>query len=425
MAKLHFETLQVHAGQENPDSATGARAVPIYQTSSYVFKDSEQAAARFGLTDAGQIYSRLGNPTNDVFEARVNALEGGVGALAVASGSSAIYYAVRNVVTAGDHIVSASTLYGGTLELFSNTLKEEGVETTYVKSRNPEDFEKAFKPNTKVLYFETLGNPDSSILDVDALVAVAHKHGIVVIVDNTFATPYVFRPIEHGVDVVVHSATKFIGGHGTSIGGIIVDAGLFDWDKYADKYPGLAKPNPAYHGLVFTQAAGKAAYITKIRTTLLRDTGAILAPLNSFLFLQGLETLSLRVERHISNALKVVEYLSKNPKIEHVDHPSLPDSPSHELYKKYFPNGAGSIFTIEVKGGAKEARAFIDKLKLFSQLANVADAKSLAIHPATTTHSQLTEQELLDAGIKPNTVRLSIGIEHIDDIIADLEQALA
>lgn len=425
MAKLHFETLQVHAGQENPDSATGARAVPIYQTSSYVFKDSEQAAARFGLTDAGQIYSRLGNPTNDVFEARVNALEGGVGALAVASGSSAIYYAVRNVVTAGDHIVSASTLYGGTLELFSNTLKEEGVETTYVKSRNPEDFEKAFKPNTKVLYFETLGNPDSSILDVDALVAVAHKHGIVVIVDNTFATPYVFRPIEHGVDVVVHSATKFIGGHGTSIGGIIVDAGLFDWDKYADKYPGLAKPNPAYHGLVFTQAAGKAAYVTKIRTTLLRDTGAILAPLNSFLFLQGLETLSLRVERHISNALKVVEYLSKNPKIEHVDHPSLPDSPSHELYKKYFPNGAGSIFTIEIKGGAKEARAFIDKLKLFSQLANVADAKSLAIHPATTTHSQLTEQELLDAGIKPNTVRLSIGIEHIDDIIADLEQALA
>ena len=422
--KLHFETLQVHAGQENPDSATGARAVPIYQTSSFVFKDSDQAAGRFGLTDAGAIYSRLGNPTNDVFEARMSALEGGVGALAVASGASAIAYAVQNITKAGDHIVSAQTLYGGTFELFSNTLRDFGVETTFVDGSSPANFEKAIRPNTKAVYFETLGNPDSSIIDVEAVAKIAHAHGVPVIVDNTFATPYLFRPIEHGADVVVHSATKFIGGHGTSIGGIIIDGGTFDWDAHAEKFPGLTKPNPAYHGIVFTKAAGRAAYITKIRTTLLRDTGAILSPLNSFLFLQGLETLSLRVDRHVENALKVVDFLSKHPAVEKVHHPSLKDDPSHALYERYFPHGAGSIFTFEVKGDDKKARAVIDKLTLFSLLANVADAKSLAIHPASTTHSQLTPEELLAGGIKPNTIRLSIGIEHIDDIIQDLAQAL-
>ena len=422
--KLHFETLQVHAGQENPDPATGARAVPIYQTSSFVFKDSDQAAGRFGLTDAGAIYSRLGNPTNDVFEVRMSALEGGVGALAVASGASAIAYAVQNITKAGDHMVSAQTLYGGTFEFFSNTLRDFGVETSFVDGSNPDNFEKAIRPNTKLVYFETLGNPDSSLIDVEAVAKIAHAHGIPVIVDNTFATPYLFRPIEHGADVVVHSATKFIGGHGTSIGGIIIDGGTFDWDVYADKFPGLTKPNPAYHGIVFTKAAGRAAYITKIRTTLLRDTGAILSPLNSFLFLQGLETLSLRVDRHVENALKVVDFLSKHPAVEQVHHPSLKNNPSHALYEKYFPHGAGSIFTFEVKGDDKKARNVIDKLKLFSLLANVADAKSLAIHPASTTHSQLSAEEQLAGGIKPNTIRLSIGIEHSDDIIADLEQAL-
>src|SRR5574344_3031569 len=422
--KLHFETLQVHAGQENPDPATGARAVPIYQTSSFVFKDSDQAAGRFGLTDAGAIYSRLGNPTNDVFEARMSALEGGVGALAVASGASAIAYAVQNITKAGDHIVSAQTLYGGTFELFSNTLRDFGVETTFVDGSSPANFEKAIRPNTKAVYFETLGNPDSSIIDVEAVAKIAHAHGVPVIVDNTFATPYLFRPIEHGADVVVHSATKFIGGHGTTIGGVIVDGGTFDWDAHAEKFPGIAKPNPAYHGVVFTKAAGKAAFVTKIRATLLRDTGATLNPFASFLFLQGLETLSLRVERHVSNALKVVDFLQSNPNVEHVNHPSLRDSPSHALYTKYFPEGAGSIFTFEVKGDAQRARKVVESLKLFSLLANVADVKSLAIHPASTTHSQLNEKELLAAGIHPNTIRLSIGTEYIDDIIDDLKQAL-
>lgn len=422
--KLHFETLQVHAGQEHPDPATGARAVPIYQTTSYVFKDSDEAAGRFALTNPGQIYSRLTNPTNDVFEARIAALEGGVAALAVASGAAAVTYSIQNIARSGDHIVSAQTLYGGTLELFENTLRDQGIETTFIDGSVPENFEKAIKPNTKALYFETLGNPDSSIIDVDAVVAIAHKHGIPVIVDSTFATPYLFRPIEHGVDIVVHSATKFIGGHGTTIGGIIVDSGNFDWDKYADKFPGLAKPNPAYHGIVFSKAVGKAAYVTKIRATLLRDTGATLSPFHSFLLLQGLETLSLRVEHHVSNALKVVDFLSKHKNIEKVHHPSLPNDPSHALYKKYFPQGAGSIFTFEVKGDAARARNVVESLKLFSLLANVADVKSLAIHPASTTHSQLNEEELVKAGIFPNTIRLSIGTEHIDDILDDLAQAL-
>ncbi len=422
--KLHFETLQVHAGQETPDIATGARAVPIYQTSSFVFKNSAEAAGRFALTEPGQIYSRLTNPTNDVFEARIAALEGGVATLAVASGSAAVAYAIQNIARAGDHIVSAQTLYGGTLELFENTLHDQGIETTFIDGSNPENFEKAIKPNTKAVYFETLGNPDSSIIDIEAVSAIAHKHGIPVIIDNTFATPYLLRPIEHGADVVVHSATKFIGGHGTTIGGVIVDSGNFDWDKYADKFPGLAKPNPAYHGIVFSKAVGKAAYVTKIRATLLRDTGATLSPFHSFLFLQGLETLSLRVERHVQNALKVVDFLKSHKNVETVHHPSLPESPSHALYERYFPNGGGSIFTIEVKGDAKQAQAVVENLKLFSLLANVADVKSLAIHPASTTHSQLNEEELLKAGIHPNTIRLSIGTEHIDDIIDDLKQAL-
>ncbi|MFA6857985.1 MAG: O-acetylhomoserine aminocarboxypropyltransferase/cysteine synthase family protein [Treponema sp.] len=422
--KYHFETLQIHAGQEQPDPATGARAVPIYQTSSYVFRDSAQAAGRFGLSEGGQIYSRLGNPTNDVLEARISALEGGIGALAVSSGAAAIAYAVQNITSAGDHIVSAGTLYGGTYELFSCTLRNFGVETTFVDASDPENFEKAIRPNTKAVYFETLGNPDSSITDIEAVSAVAHGHGIPVIIDNTFATPYLLRPIEHGADIVVHSATKFIGGHGTSIGGLIVDGGTFPWDKYPDKFPGLAEPNPAYHGLVFTEAAGRTAYIVKIRTTLLRDTGAILSPFNSFLFLQGLETLSLRVERHVSNALKVVDFLVHHPDVVRVDHPSLPASPSHALYERYFPHGAGSIFTFDVKGDAARAREVVDKLKLFSLLANVADVKSLAIHPGSTTHSQLSPEELVRSGIRPNTIRLSIGTEYIDDIIADLSQAL-
>lgn len=424
MAGYHFETLQVHAGQESADSSTGARAVPIYQTSSYVFKDSEEAAGRFDLTVPGQIYSRLGNPTNDVFEARMAALEGGSAALAVASGAAAVAYSVQNIARAGDHIVSAQTLYGGTTEFFSNTLRDCGVETTFVDGSDPQNFARAIKENTKAVYFETLGNPDSSIIDVEAVSKIAHDNGIPVIIDNTFATPYLFRPFEHGADVVVHSATKFIGGHGTSIGGVIVDGGTFDWDAHADKFPGLAKPNPAYHGLVFTKAAGKAAFAVKIRATLLRDSGAALSAFNSFLFLQGLETLSLRVERHVENALKVVDFLSHHSAVEAVHHPSLANSPSHALYERYFPKGAGSIFTFEVKGGSKRAKEVVSKLKLFSLLANVADVKSLAIHPGSTTHSQLSEEELLLSGIKPGTIRLSIGTEHIDDIIADLSGAL-
>lgn len=420
--KLRFETLQLHVGQESPDSATDARSVPIYQTSSYVFKDSAQAAARFGLTEGGNIYSRIMNPTSDVFEQRIAALEGGVAGLATASGAAAVTYAVQNIAHAGDHIVSAVTIYGGTYNLFANTLNDFGITTTFVDSDDVENFRKAIQPNTKAIFIETFGNPNCNLVDVDAVAKIAHENKIPLIVDNTFATPYLFRPIEHGADVVVHSATKFIGGHGTSIGGAIIDGGIFDWEA-SGKFPGLTEPNPSYHGVVFTQAAGAAAYITKARVTLLRDTGATLSPFNSFLFLQGLETLSLRVERHVENTLKVVDFLVKHPKATTVNHPSLKDNKYHDLYNKYFPNGAGSIFTFEIKGGEKEAKAFIDKLEIFSLLANVADAKSLVIHPASTTHSQMNEKELLESGIKPNTIRLSIGLEHIDDIIYDLEQA--
>ena len=420
--KFRFETLQLHAGQEEPDSATDARAVPIYQTSSYVFADCAQAAGRFGLTESGNIYSRIMNPTTDAFETRMAALEGGVGALAVASGAAAITYAVQNIACAGDHIVSAGTIYGGTYNLFANTLADCGIETTFVDADEPDAFEKAIRPNTKLIFIESLGNPNSSIIDIEKTAETAHRHGIPLVVDNTFATPYLLRPVEHGADIVVHSATKFIGGHGTSIGGVIVDGGTFDWAQN-DKFPGLSRPNPSYHGVVFTDAAGAAAYITKARVTLLRDTGAALAPLNSFLFLQGLETLSLRVERHVENTKQVLAYLTNHPKVERVNHPSLPDSGYQELYNRYFPNGAGSIFTFEIKGGAEEAKAFIDRLQLFSLLANVADVKSLVIHPASTTHSQMTEEELLHSGIKPNTIRLSIGTEHIDDILEDLESA--
>lgn len=418
----HFETLQVHAGQEQPDPATDARAVPIYQTSSYVFADSSQAAGRFGLTEPGNIYSRIMNPTSDVFEKRIAALEGGVGALALSSGAAAVTYAVQNIARAGDHIVSANTLYGGTYNLFEHTFKDFGIDVTFVDPDQPGSFENAIRPNTKAIFFETLGNPNSSLIDIRAVADLAHKNSIPVIVDNTFATPYLLRPFEYGADIVVHSATKFIGGHGTSIGGVIVDGGKFDWAA-SGKFPGLSEPNPSYHGVRLTEAAGAAAYITKARVTLLRDTGAALSPFNSFLFLQGLETLSLRVERHVENALKTVDFLKSHPKVERVNHPSLPESPYHQLYQTYFPNGAGSIFTFEIKGGAQEAKAFVDKLKIFSLLANVADVKSLVIHPASTTHSQMSEQELLDSGIKPNTIRLSIGTEHIDDLIFDLEQA--
>jgi O-acetylhomoserine (thiol)-lyase len=417
-----FETIQVHAGQESPDAATDARAVPIYATSSYVFKDSAQAAGRFGLTEGGNIYSRLMNPTSDVFEKRIAALEGGVAALATASGAAAITYAIQNIARSGDHIVSEKTVYGGTFNLFAHTLHDQGIETTFVENNSPETYEKAIKENTKAIFIEALGNPNSDVVDFKAIADAAHKHGIPLIIDNTFATPYLLRPIEYGADVVVHSATKFIGGHGTAIGGVIVDAGKFDWAQN-DKFPGLSKPNPSYHGTVFTQACGNLAYILKIRTTILRDTGATLSPFHSFLFLQGLETLSLRLERHTQNALKVVEYLKTKPQVLKINHPSLPEHPDNALYNKYFKSGAGSIFTFEIDGGAKEAKAFIDRLKLFSLLANVADVKSLVIHPASTTHSQLSYRELLESGIKPNTVRLSIGTEHIDDIIADLEQA--
>lgn len=420
MSNYKFETLQLHVGQEHPDSATDARAVPIYATTSYVFKDSAQAAGRFGLTEGGNIYTRLMNPTSDVFEQRIAALEGGVAALATASGSAAITYAIQNIAVAGDHIVSSANLYGGTYNLFANTLKEQGLDTTFVDPQDPENFEKAIKDNTKLIYAETLGNPNSDIIDIEAIAAVAHKHGIPLIVDNTFATPFLLRPIEHGADVVVHSATKFIGGHGTVMGGVIVDGGKFDWTQN-DKFPGISKPNPSYHGVVFADACGNAAYVTKIRTTLMRDQGATISPFNSFLLLQGLETLSLRVERHVENALKVVEFLKNHPDVEKVNHPSLGDAKQKELYARYFPNGAGSIFTFEIRGDSEKAKKFTESLELFSLLANVADVKSLVIHPASTTHSQLSDEELLSIGIKPNTVRLSIGTEHIDDIIADLE----
>lgn len=415
-----FETIQVHAGQESPDPATDARAVPIYATTSYVFKDSATAAGRFGLTVPGNIYTRLMNPTSSVFEERIAALEGGAAALATSSGSSAITYAIQNIATAGDHIVSSTNLYGGTYNLFANTLREQGLTTTFVDPSDPENFEKAIKENTKLLYAETLGNPNSDVIDLEAIAAIAHKHGIPFIVDSTFATPYLLRPIEHGVDIVVHSATKFIGGHGTVMGGVIIDGGKFDWTQN-DKFPGLSKPNPSYHGVVFTEACGNIAYIMKIRTTLMRDQGAVISPFNSFLLLQGLETLSLRVERHVENALKVVDFLKNHPQVENVNHPSLQTGRAKELYDKYFPNGAASIFTFEIKGDADTAKKFTESLELFSLLANVADVKSLVIHPASTTHSQMNEEELLAAGIKPNTIRLSIGTEHIDDIIADLQ----
>lgn len=421
--KLKFETLQLHVGQENPDIATDARAVPIYQTTSYVFENCNQAEARFSLKEGGNIYGRLMNPTADVFENRIAALEGGVAALATSSGAAAVTYAIQNIVHAGDHIVSAKTIYGGSYNLFAHTLTDFGITTTFVDADEPENFEAAIQDNTKAIFIETLGNPNSSLIDVDEVAKIAHKHKIPLIVDNTFATPYLFRPIEHGADIVVHSATKFIGGHGTSIGGIIIDSGKFDWEA-SGKFPSLTEPNPSYHGISFTKAVGEAAYVTKIRTTLMRDTGATISPFNSFLFLQGLETLSLRVERHVENALKVVDFLNNNPKVEKVNHPSLEDSKYNALYKKYFPNGAGSIFTFEIKGGAEEAKKFIDKLEIFSLLANVADVKSLAIHPASTTHSQMTAEELEESGIKENTIRLSIGTEHIDDIIYDLTQAL-
>ena len=421
MSDYKFETLQVHAGQETPDPATDARAVPIYATTSYVFRDSAQAAGRFALTEGGNIYTRLMNPTSDVFEKRVAALEGGAGALATASGSAAITYAVQNIAVAGDHIVSSTNLYGGTHNLFANTLVEQGLTTTFVDPSDPENFEKAILPNTKLLYAETLGNPNSDVIDLEAIADVAHRHGIPFIVDSTFATPYLLRPLEHGADIVVHSATKFMGGHGTVMGGVVVDGGKFDWAQN-DKFPGLSKPNPSYHGVVFTEAAGNLAYIIKLRTTLMRDQGATISPFNSFLLLQGLETLSLRVERHVANALKVVEFLKNHPQVEKVNHPSLAAGREKELYDRYFPRGAASIFTFEIKGTAETAKKFTESLKLFSLLANVADVKSLVIHPASTTHSQLSEEELLAGGIKPTTIRLSIGTENIDDILADLRQ---
>ena len=420
MSKYKFETIQIHAGQERPDPTTDARAVPIYATTSYVFKDSAQAAARFNLSEGGNIYTRLMNPTSSVFEERIAALEGGAGALATASGSAAITYAVQNIATVGDHIVSSANLYGGTYNLFANTLKEQGLDVSFVDPSDPENFEKAIKDNTKLLYAETLGNPNSDVIDIKAIADVAHRHGIPLIVDNTFATPFLLRPIEYGADIVVHSATKFIGGHGTVMGGVVVDSGKFDWTQN-DKFPGISKPNPSYHGIVFSEACGNLAYIIKLRTTLMRDQGATISPFHSFLLLQGLETLSLRVERHVENALRVVEFLKNHPQVEKVNHPSLASGREKELYDEYFPNGGGSIFTFEIKGDAQKAKKFTESLELFSLLANVADVKSLVIHPASTTHSQLSEEELLAGGIKPNTVRLSIGTEHIDDIIADLE----
>lgn len=421
--KYRFETLQLHAGQESPDPATGARAVPIYATSSYVFDNCDHAAARFNLTDAGNIYSRLTNPTEDVFEQRIAALEGGVAALAVASGAAAIAYAFQNIACQGDHIVSSKNIYGGSYNLLAHTLTEYGITTTFADPHEEGAFEGAIQENTKAIFLETLGNPNSDVADIQEVARIAHAHKIPLIVDNTFATPCLVRPIEYGADIVVHSATKFIGGHGTSLGGVIVDGGTFDWEA-SGKFPGLTEPNPSYHGISFTKAAGRAAFVTKIRAVLLRDTGACLSPFHAFLFLQGLETLSLRVERHVENALKVVEYLAEHPAVEKVNHPSVTaDEKQKALYQKYFPQGGGSIFTFEIKGSAQDAKNFIDRLKLFSLLANVADVKSLVIHPASTTHSQLNEEELEEQGIRPNTIRLSIGTEHIDDILEDLEQA--
>ena len=424
MSEYKFETLQLHVGQEEPDPATDARAVPIYQTTSYVFKNSTHAAARFGLADAGNIYGRLTNSTQDVLEKRIAALEGGVAALAVASGAAAITYAIQALTGDGGHIVAQKTIYGGSYNLMEHTLPHYGVTTTFVDAHNLAEVEGAIQENTRAIYLETLGNPNCDIPDIDAIAEIAHKHGLPLVIDNTFGTPYLIRPIEHGADIVVHSATKFIGGHGTTLGGIIVDSGKFDW-KASGKYPNIADANPSYHGVSFVDAAGPAAFVTYIRAILLRDTGATISPFNAFLLLQGVETLSLRLDRHAENTKKVVEFLANHPQVEHVNHPSLPDHPDHALYEKYFPHGGGSIFTFEIKGGQAEAHKFIDNLKIFSLLANVADVKSLVIHPATTTHSQLTEEELADQGIKPNTIRLSIGTEHIDDILADLEAGFA
>jgi O-acetylhomoserine (thiol)-lyase len=419
-----FETLQLHVGQEQADPATDARAVPIYQTTSYVFRNSQHAADRFGLRDAGNIYGRLTNSTQGVFEDRVAALEGGVAGLAVASGAAAITYALQNIAQAGDHIVAADNLYGGSYNLITHTLATQGISNTIINVNDLDALEAAIKPNTKVVYAETFGNPNSDVLDLEGVAAVAHKHGIPFIVDNTFGTPYLIRPLEHGADIVVHSATKFLGGHGSSLGGVIVDGGKFDWKANPDKFPTLAKPDPSYHGIVFADAVGAAAYVTRIRAVILRDTGATISPFNAFILLQGVETLSLRVERHVENALKVVDFLAKHPKVAKVNHPALESHRDHQLYKKYFPNGAGSIFTFEIKGGQEEAWKFIDALQIFSLLANVADVKSLVIHPYTTTHSQLSPEELAEQHITPSTIRLSIGTEHIDDIIDDLAQAL-
>ena len=424
MSNYKFETLQLHVGQEQADPTTDSRAVPIYQTTSYVFHNSQHAADRFGLADPGNIYGRLTNSTQDVLEKRIAALEGGVAALATASGASAIAYTIEALAQAGDHIVAQKTIYGGSYNLLAHTLTPFGIDTTFVDAHNLSEVEAAIKDNTKAIYIETLGNPNSDIPDVDALAALAHKHGLPLVVDNTFGTPYLFRPIEHGADIVVHSATKFIGGHGTTLGGVIVDSGKFDW-KASGKYAPIAAPNPSYHGISFVDAVGPAAFVTYIRAILLRDTGATISPFNAFLLLQGVETLSLRLDRHAENTKKVVEYLANHPLVEKVNHPSLADHPNHALYEKYFPNGGGSIFTFEIKGGKDEAYKFIDNLKIFSILANVADVKSLVIHPASTTHSQLTEAELADQGIKQNTIRLSIGTEHVDDIIADLEEGFS
>ena len=423
--KLHFETLQLHVGQEQPDPATDARAVPIYQTTSYVFHNAQHAADRFGLRDAGNIYGRLTNSTQGVFEARVAALEGGVAGLAVASGAAAVTYALQNIVRAGDHIIAADNLYGGSFNLITHTLASQGITNMIINVNDLNALEAAIRENTKAIYVETFGNPSSDVTNLDAVAEVAHRYHVPLIVDNTFGTPYLIRPIEHGADIVIHSATKFIGGHGSSLGGVIVDGGTFDWKANADKFPTLAKPDPSYHGAIFADVAGSAAFVTRIRAVILRDTGATISPFNAFILLQGLETLSLRVERHVANALKVVDYLSKHPKVEKVNHPSLPTHPDHELYNKYFPNGAGSIFTFEIKGGQEAAWKFIDSLEIFSLLANVADVKSLVIHPYTTTHSQMSPEELAQQHITPSTVRLSIGTEYIDDIIDDLDQAFA
>ena len=421
--KLHFETLQLHVGQEQPDPATDARAVPIYQTTSYVFADSAHAAARFDLKEPGNIYGRLGNPTQDVLERRIAALEGGVAALAIASGAAAVTYAIQNLAVAGDHIVAANTIYGGTYNLLDHTLPAYGVTTTFVDPSDLSNFERAIQPNTKAVFIATLGNQNSGITHIKAVAEIAHRHRIPLVIDNTFGTPYLIRPIEHGADIVVHSATKFIGGHGTSLGGIIVDSGRFDWAA-SGKFPQLSEPDPSYHGSRFTDVAGAAAYVTRIRAVILRDTGAAISPFNAFLLLQGLETLSLRVERHVENALRIVDFLAHHPKVKKVNHPALPDHPDHALYERYFPHGAGSILTLDIKGGEAEAHRFIDSLEIFSLLANVADVKSLVIHPASTTHAQLTDQEKAEQAIYPGTIRLSIGTEHVDDLIADLSQAL-